>query len=138
MAVEYNQHTWGYGEELTPDKLNNIEGGVKATADAVNEVNNNLAKKQPNLSYGKFTGNIDNINGDGSNGYLRENSVVWIHNTEASGGQPIGVEYYILETLCVTLGIIVQRATQYIYQGAPQVYTRMFVNDAWSPEWAKL
>lgn len=42
MAVEYNQHTWGYGEELTPDKLNNIEGGVKATAEAVNEVNNNL------------------------------------------------------------------------------------------------
>ena len=35
MAVEYNQHTWGYGEELTPDKLNNIEGGVKATAEAV-------------------------------------------------------------------------------------------------------
>ncbi len=44
MAVEYNQHTWGYGEELTPDKLNNIEGGVKATAEAVNEVNNNLNK----------------------------------------------------------------------------------------------
>lgn len=43
MAVEYNQHTWGYGEELTPDKLNNIEGGVKANADAINEVNNNLA-----------------------------------------------------------------------------------------------
>ena len=42
MAVEYNQHTWGYGEELTPDKFNNIEGGVKATAEAVNEVNNNL------------------------------------------------------------------------------------------------
>ena len=35
MAVEYNQHTWGYGEELTPDKLNNIEGGVKANADAM-------------------------------------------------------------------------------------------------------
>lgn len=45
MAVEYNQHTWGYGEELTPDKLNNIEGGVKATAEAVNEVNNNLNKR---------------------------------------------------------------------------------------------
>ena len=26
MAVEYNQHTWGYGEELTPDRLNNISG----------------------------------------------------------------------------------------------------------------
>lgn len=45
MAVEYNQHTWGYGEELTPDRLNNIEGGVKATAEAVNEVNNNLVSK---------------------------------------------------------------------------------------------
>lgn len=45
MAVEYNQHTWGYGEELTPDRLNNIEGGVKANADAINEVNNNLAEK---------------------------------------------------------------------------------------------
>ena len=45
MAVEYNQHTWGYGEELTPDKLNNIEGGVKANADAINEVNNNLPRK---------------------------------------------------------------------------------------------
>lgn len=42
MAVEYNQHTWGYGEEFTPDKLNNIEGGIKANADAINEVNNNL------------------------------------------------------------------------------------------------
>lgn len=42
MAVEYNQHTWRYGEELTPDKFNNIEGGVKANADAINEVNNNL------------------------------------------------------------------------------------------------
>ena len=45
MAVEYNQHTWGYGEELTPDRLNNIEGGVKANADAINEVNNNLTSK---------------------------------------------------------------------------------------------
>lgn len=45
MAVEYNQHTWGYGEELTPDKFNNIEGGVKANADAINEVNNNLPRK---------------------------------------------------------------------------------------------
>ena len=45
MAVEYNQHTWGYGEELTPDKLNNIEGGVKTNADAINEVNNNLPRK---------------------------------------------------------------------------------------------
>ena len=41
MAVEYNQHTWGYGEEFTPDKFNNIEGGIKANADAINEVNNN-------------------------------------------------------------------------------------------------
>ena len=64
--------------------------------------------------------------------------MVWIHNTEASGGQPIGAEYYILETFVVALGIIVQRATQYIYQSAPQVYTRIFVNDEWSPEWAKL
>lgn len=46
MAVEYNQHTWGYGEELTPDRLNNIEGGVKANADAINEVNNNLARSR--------------------------------------------------------------------------------------------
>lgn len=45
MTVEYNQHTWGYGEELTPDKLNNIEGGVKANADAINEANNNLNRK---------------------------------------------------------------------------------------------
>lgn len=45
MAVEYNQHTWGYGEELTPDKLNNIESGVKANADAINEANNNLTAK---------------------------------------------------------------------------------------------
>lgn len=50
MAVEYNQHTWGYGEELTPDKLNNIEGGVKATAEAVNEVNNNLHVKTAELT----------------------------------------------------------------------------------------
>lgn len=45
MSVNYDKHTWGYGEELTPDKLNNIESGVKATAEAVNEVNNNLALK---------------------------------------------------------------------------------------------
>jgi hypothetical protein len=45
MAVEYNQHTWGYGEEFTPDKLNNIEGGVKANADAINEINNNVPRK---------------------------------------------------------------------------------------------
>lgn len=45
MAVEYNQHTWGYGEEFTPDKFNNIEGGIKANADAINEVNNNLPRK---------------------------------------------------------------------------------------------
>jgi len=43
MAIDYNKHNWAYGEELTPDKLNNIEGGVKATAEAVNEVNNNLS-----------------------------------------------------------------------------------------------
>lgn len=50
MAVEYNQHTWGYGEELTPDKFNNIEGGVKANADAINEVNNNLSAIIRNFS----------------------------------------------------------------------------------------
>ena len=46
MSVSYDKHTWGYGEELTPDRLNNIEGGVKATAEAVNEVNNNLARSR--------------------------------------------------------------------------------------------
>lgn len=43
MAINYNEHTWNYGEEFTPDKLNNIEKGLKANADAINEVNNNLA-----------------------------------------------------------------------------------------------
>ena len=42
MAINYNEHTWSYGEEFTPDKLNNIEKGVKANADAINEANNNL------------------------------------------------------------------------------------------------
>lgn len=43
MAINYEQHTWGYGEELTPDKFNNIEGGVKANADAINALNSNLS-----------------------------------------------------------------------------------------------
>lgn len=42
MAINYNEHTWTYGEELTPDNFNNIEKGIKANADAINEVNNNL------------------------------------------------------------------------------------------------
>lgn len=37
MAINYNEHTWNYGEEFTPDKLNNIEKGIKANADAINE-----------------------------------------------------------------------------------------------------
>lgn len=44
MALDYTEHTWGYGEEFTPDKLNNMEHGIKAASDAVNEVNNNLIK----------------------------------------------------------------------------------------------
>lgn len=46
MAINYNKHNWAYGEEITPDKLNNIEGGVKANTDAINEVNNNLARSR--------------------------------------------------------------------------------------------
>lgn len=42
MALDYTEHTWGYGEEFTPDKMNNMEHGIKAASDAVNEVNNNL------------------------------------------------------------------------------------------------
>ena len=45
MALDYTEHTWGYGEEFTPDKLNNMEHGIKAASDAVNEVNNNLSLK---------------------------------------------------------------------------------------------
>nr|DAG65870.1 MAG TPA: hypothetical protein [Bacteriophage sp.] len=45
MAIDYNKHNWAYGEEFTPDKLNNIEGGIKANADAINEANNNLPRK---------------------------------------------------------------------------------------------
>ena len=44
MALDYTEHTWGYGEEFTPDKLNNMEHGIKEASDAVNEVNNNLNK----------------------------------------------------------------------------------------------
>lgn len=44
MAINYNEHTWKYGEELTPDNFNNIEKGIKANADAINEANNNLIK----------------------------------------------------------------------------------------------
>lgn len=42
MAINYNKHNWAYGEEITPDKLNNVENGIKTNADAINEVNNNL------------------------------------------------------------------------------------------------
>jgi hypothetical protein len=45
MAIDYNKHNWAYGEEITPDKLNNVENGVKTNADAINEVNNNLTSK---------------------------------------------------------------------------------------------
>lgn len=44
MAINYNKHNWAYGEEITPDKLNNVENGIKTNADAINEVNNNLNK----------------------------------------------------------------------------------------------
>lgn len=77
MAVEYNQHTWGYGEELTPDKFNNIEGGVKANADAINEVNNNLTANtigsSIRISAEQFTFPSDgylNIVVDDSDGYV--------------------------------------------------------------------
>lgn len=46
MAIDYNKHNWAYGEEITPDKLNNVENGVKTNADAINEVNNNLARSR--------------------------------------------------------------------------------------------
>lgn len=96
-------------------------------------LNNNLTEKQPYLSCGKFTGNIDSVNSDGFGGYLRDNSIVWVHNTEASGTHPDGAEYYILETFSVDLGILTQRAIKYIYQAAPNIFTRIFVNGEWSP-----
>lgn len=46
MAINYNKHNWAYGEEITPDKLNNVENGIKTNADAINEVNNNLARSR--------------------------------------------------------------------------------------------
>ena len=45
MAVEYNQNAWGKDDVFTPDRMNNIESGIKANADAINEVNNNLNKR---------------------------------------------------------------------------------------------
>lgn len=42
--LDYTQHTWAYGEEFTPDKMNNMEHGIKAASEAINEVNNNLPK----------------------------------------------------------------------------------------------
>lgn len=72
------------------------------------------------------------VNAGGTGGCLRENSVVWVHNTEASGTHPNGAEYYILETFVVDLGIITQHAIKYIYQAAPVIYTRTFVNNEWS------
>ena len=42
MAVEYNQNAWGKDDVFTPDRMNNIESGIKANADAINEVNNNF------------------------------------------------------------------------------------------------
>lgn len=75
------------------------------------------------------------VNADGSENKLKENSVVWVNSNYASGNNP--GEYYVLETYVAQTGIILQRATQYVYQGYPIVYERLYVNDTWSP-WAKL
>lgn len=63
--------------------------------------------------------------------------MVWVHNTEASGNHPENSEFYFLETYCSKNGHIIQRATQFIYQGSPVVFTRIYVNDTWS-SWGKL
>lgn len=114
-----------------------LKGAVAKHEQDVNSLNLKMDGKQRNLSQGIFTGSIDKVNADGSNGSLKENSIVWVHSAQASGGHP-PAEYYLLETLMAGTGIIVQRATQYIYQGAPVVYERMYVNEQWSNAWAKL
>ena len=50
MAINYNKHSWAYGEEFTPDKLNNIENGIAANTSAINTINSNLANVKINSS----------------------------------------------------------------------------------------
>ena len=49
MAIDYGQHNWAHGEEFTPDKLNNIEKGIKTNANAINAINNNLLLQQQSI-----------------------------------------------------------------------------------------
>ena len=124
-------------EEVNANTQTNQLAGALAVKEGIASLNLKMDGKQRNLSQGIFTGSIDKVNADGSNGSLKENSIVWVHSAQASGGHP-PAEYYLLETLMAGTGIIVQRATQYIYQGAPVVYERMYVNEQWSNAWAKL
>ena len=113
MAVEYNQHTWGYGEEFTPDKLNNMEHGIKAASDAVNEVNNNLTDALTPL-----TSNVADIVG----GYKITGNIVYIDmritptniNTGVSYRQvlaglpiPVRLDYVPISCVSVSTGQVV-------------------------------
>jgi hypothetical protein len=120
------------GESITSNNTSNTTVGAELT-----QINSDLTRKQDILGIGTYTGNIDYVSGQA--GELPQTaSICWVHSTEASGGQPVGVEYYILETYPVSVGIALQRATQFIYQGSPVVYTRMYANNAWDATWAKL
>ena len=99
-------------------------------------LNNDLGNKQNILGIGVYTGNIDFV-GSGSTADLPSaGSVCWIQHSVASGSQP-DAEYYILETFPVMQGTILQRATQFISNGSPIVFTRMFLNEQWNP-WGRL
>ena len=84
MALDYTEHTWGYGEEFTPDKLNNMEHGIKAASDAVNEVNNNLIDALTPL-----TSNVADIVG----GYKITGNIVYIDMRITPTNIDTGVSY---------------------------------------------
>jgi hypothetical protein len=98
----------------------------KNLQDQITSLNSDKAN---DLKYGTFTGNIDKINHDGSDGCLRENSIVWII-PGASGNLP--GEYFVLETFVAMTDVVVQTATIYIYQSKPIIKQRLFCNNVWS------
>lgn len=48
--MTYNKTTWKTGDVITEDKLNNIEGGIEATSNAVDVITTDITQMQQEIN----------------------------------------------------------------------------------------
>ena len=126
MALDYTEHTWGYGEEFTPDKLNNMEHGIKAASDAVNEVNNNLTPIKNALSSDYMTLNSDSD----------LNDIRGFHNFWWTDSVPKNAPDNIMYSTGISFGDYF--TVQIIFEHGGSMYYRVCEGDVSYTSWRKI